>query len=272
MKFITKHNLVLTAVVTLTLASANVLAQSEEQKKDSTGTNPIDFSRDFRVFNEYSRLNTAGDGTQNLTTAEGRLPFADGKWQWRLRARLNSIEADLDGDGNNDLDDSGMGDWDMRFLTVFSLNKESKTAWAGGLEVFLDTAAEDALGAGSTSLGPQIFWVKFLPTGLFAPGLQYKLSVDEAEGRSEVDQILIDLNYLKMGKDKKSWFFTDPQLVFDNENDQEFAIVDLEWGWMMATWYDDLSGHSFYMRPSIGVGADRPSEGSIEFGYKIIGW
>ncbi len=136
----------------------------------------------------------------------------------------------------------------------------------------MDTADEDALGAGSTSLGPQLFYVKFLPTGLFAPGLQYKFSVDEDDGRSEVDQILIDLNYLRMADDKKSWFFTDPQLVFDNEADIEFAIVDLEWGWMMATWYDDLPGHSFYVRPSFGVGADRATDGSIEVGYKIVGW
>jgi hypothetical protein len=264
-------SLVLTTAAILMMASASSYAE-EKQGNDKTGTNPIDFSRDFRVYNEYSALNTEGDGTQNLTTAEIRLPFADGKWQWRLRARLNSIEADLNDDGSDDLDDSGLGDWDMRFLTVFDLNMESKTAWAGGLEVFMNTADEDALGAGSTSLGPQLFYVKFLPTGLFAPGLQYKFSVDEDEGRSDVDQILIDLNYLRMADDKKSWFFTDPQLVFDNETDIEFAIVDLEWGWMMATWYDDLTGHSFYVRPSFGLGADRPVEGSVELGYKIVGW
>jgi hypothetical protein len=271
MRRFTLVSLVLTTAAILMMASASSYAE-EKQGNDKTGTNPINFSRDFRVYNEYSALNTEGDGTQNLTTAEIRLPFADGKWQWRLRARLNSIEADLNDDGSDDLDDSGLGDWDMRFLTVFDLNMESKTAWAGGLEVFMNTADEDALGAGSTSLGPQVFYVKFLPTGLFAPGLQYKFSVDEDEGRSDVDQILIDLNYLRMADDKKSWFFTDPQLVFDNETDIEFAIVDLEWGWMMATWYDDLTGHSFYVRPSFGLGADRPAEGSVEFGYKIVGW
>jgi hypothetical protein len=41
---------------------------------------------------------------------------------------------------------------------------------------------------------------------------------------------------------------------------------------MMANWYDDLPGHSFYVRPSFQLGADRPAEGSIEFGYKIVGW
>jgi len=53
--------------------------------------------------------------------------------------------------------------------------------------------------------------------------------------------------------------------------DVEFAIIDLEFGWMMSKW-PDLKGHSFYIRPSFGVGHDRPTDGSIEIGYKIVGW
>jgi hypothetical protein len=273
MKITNRLNLALALTAALMLASTNSLAeQSEEQKKDKTGTNPINFSRDFRIYNEFTGLNTAGDGTQNVTTAEVRLPFADGAWQWRLRARFTSIEADFDNDGFDETDDSGLGDWDMRFLTVLSLDKKTLQAWATGVEVFLNTADEDALGSGATSLGPQIFWAQFWKGGLFAPGLQYKFSIDEDAGRPEVEQWLIDLNYLQMAEDKQSWFFTDPQLVFDNEGDVDYAIVDLEWGWMMSNWNPDKKGQSFYARPSIGVGADRPTEGSIEVGYKWVGW
>jgi hypothetical protein len=72
--------------------------------------------------------------------------------------------------------------------------------------------------------------------------------------------------------DKQSWFFTDPQIVIDNETDKEFGIVDFEFGWMMSKWKSNLQGHRFYIRPSIGVGSDRPVDGSIEIGYKIVGW
>lgn len=265
--------IILVAVLALSLTGTDTWAQEAQgQKNDQTGTNPINFTRDFRIYNELTNLNTEGDGTQNVTTAELRMPFANGKWQWRMRARYNSIEADINGDGSEDINESGVGDLDMRFLTVFSLDQQAGQAWAGGLEVSLDTADGAALGSGTTSLGPQLFWVKFLKNGLFAPGLQYKFSVDEDEGREEVDQILIDLNYLKMSDDKQSWFFTDPQLVFDNENDLEFAIVDFEWGWMMSKWNPDRKGQSFYIRPSIGIGGDRPTEASIEIGYKIVGW
>ena len=68
-----------------------------------------------------------------------------------------------------------------------------------------------------------------------------------------------------MGTSKKFWFSSDPQIVIDNENDEEFAIVDLEFGWIMK-------GHSFYVRPMLGVGADRPADYSVEIGYKVVGW
>ena len=41
---------------------------------------------------------------------------------------------------------------------------------------------------------------------------------------------------------------------------------------MMSKWFDDLNGHSFYLRPSVGVGDDRPMDASIEIGYKVAGW
>ncbi len=57
-------------------------------KSDQTGTNPINFTFDLRVYNEYLWLNTAGDGDQNITTVEFRAPFADGKWQFRVSKLL----------------------------------------------------------------------------------------------------------------------------------------------------------------------------------------
>jgi hypothetical protein len=75
-----KVNLAMIAI-TLSLGITTVAAQEQGQVKDSTGTNPVNFSRDIRVYTEYSELNTEGDGSQNLTTLEFRTPFAEGKWQ-----------------------------------------------------------------------------------------------------------------------------------------------------------------------------------------------
>lgn len=271
MKKILKFILITTEVLmTVVLLSMGVQAQeAENAQADKTGTNPINFQNELRLYNEYSWFNTDGDSNQNLTTLEFRTPFLDGKWQWRVRARYNAVQVDANDDGNDEIDESGFGDMDMRFLTVPYLNMAKKMAVATGLEFFLDTASEDALGSGAWSLGPQVFFVKFLSRGLFAPALQYKFSVEEDSDRNKVNQILIDLNYLFMAKDNQSWFFADPQIIFDFESDTEFMIVDFEFGAMMSKW-TDLQGQSIYLRPSIGIGSDRPTDYSVEVGYKFI--
>lgn len=247
-------------------------------KKDKSGTNPINFQRDLRIYNEYLWLNTAGDGNQNLTTLEFRTPFAGGKWQFRTRIPYSVMNADLNGDGMDDIDDSGFGDINFRLMTVPVL--KGANGFAVGLEVFLDTASEDSLGSGTTSLAPVVFWGHFFQGGfgpwkkggLFAPGLQYKFSVDEDEGRNKTEQIILDINLLLMAEDGQSWLYAEPQIVFDLETDAEFAIIDIEFGWMMTKWFSDMKGQSFYLRPTFTIGTDRPMDYGIEVGYKFVGW
>ena len=61
----------------------------------------------------------------------------------------------------------------------------------------------------------------------------------------------------------------DPQILIDYENDTEFLLFDAEVGLMLDK-YLGTKGHSAYLRPSVGVGGDRPYDYSIEFGYKIV--
>jgi hypothetical protein len=248
-------------------------AQASAMQADKTGTNPINFTFDARIYNEYQWLNTAGDGSQNITTLEFRAPLKGGKFQFRMRARRVGISADLNDDGSDDLDDSGLGDTDIRFLTVPYLDMANKRAIAVGLEAFFDTASDDVLGSGATSLGPQVFAVFFKPFGgiidLFAPAYQHKFSVTEDDGRSRVHQGLIDIFFLKMSADKQYWSLFDPQIILDYENETEFMLIDIEVGTMLDRYFG-TKGHSAYFRPSIGIGCDRPTDGSIEAGYKII--
>jgi hypothetical protein len=265
---------------TIALAAALLIAllpfqafAEADMKADKTGTNPINFTFDARIYNEYQWLNTEGDGNQNITTAEFRAPLFDGKLQFRLRARYADLAADVNDDGVDELDDSGFGDIDFRFLTVPYMNMEKKFAIAAGLEVFLDTASEDSLGSGATSLGPQVFAVFFKPFGglfdLMAPAYQHKFSIDEDDGRSDVHQGLFDVFFLKMSKDKQLWALVNPTLILDYENNTEFLLVDVEVGTMLDKYFG-TKGHSVYLRPGFQVGADRPADGSVEVGYKII--
>jgi len=292
MKYLTKTGLTLAISAALGLAWNGALAQESDasaesiatDKSDKTGTNPVNFQRDFRIYNEYLWLNTDGDGTQNVTTFEYRQPLLDGEYQFRVKLPyVGEFKADLNDDGSDDIDESGVGDANFRIL---------KKPWFSGphaiapaIEVFLDTASEDELGSGTLTLGPQLFYAYFfgknpIPIpgyrggGLFAPGIQYRFSVDEDTGRSEVEAWAIDINYLAVSEDKVSWIFINPQILLDQENDQDYAFFDVEFGWMMQQWNHDLKGQSFYLRPSYTLGSDddRPTDYAFEVGYKWVGW
>ncbi len=214
------------ALISATTAFAQAQGDEEEaMKADKTGTNPINFTYDARIYNDFSWLNTDGDGEQNITTFEFRAPFANGKWQFRLRARYNSLEADLNDDGSDDVNESGVGDFDFRFLTVPYVDMQKRRAFAVGLETFLDTASEDELGSGATSFGPQAFLVFFAPFGikgtLIAPAYQHKFSVEEDDGRSRIHQGLIDIFLLWSSQDKQYWALLDPQIILDYQEDTE---------------------------------------------------
>ncbi len=266
------------AIPSFALAQETSAAQNSSDTSDKSGTNPVNFQRDLRFYNEYSWLNTAGDGNQNVLTMEYRQALFDGEWQFRARVPLVSpLTADFNNDGIDDIDESGFGDANFRLM---------KKPWFKGphaiaiaFEVFLDTASEDALGSGTTTLGPQVFYAYFfgrnpIPIpgyrggGLFAPGLQYRFSIDEDAGRSDTDAIAIDINYLAMSENKTRWLFINPQILSDRENDQDYAFFDIEFGWMNKK----RRGQSWYIRPTFTIGADRPTDYGIEFGYKFVGW
>jgi hypothetical protein len=243
-----------------------------EEKADKTGTNPINFTHDFRVYHDVLDLESLGDAKQNVTTVEFRAPILDGKWQFRTRFRFNSLEVDLNNDGINEIDDDGVGTVDMRFLTVPYLNMKERKAVAVGLEIFLPTG-NDITGSQTLSLGPQVFGVFFAPFGisnsLMAPAVQYKFSIDEEDGTDKVEQYLFDVFFLKTFADKQYWMLINPQFVIDQEQDIEFGFLEAEFGMMLDRLFG-TKGHSVYIRPSVGYGGDAVTESSFELGYKII--
>jgi hypothetical protein len=239
-------------------------------KKDQTGTNPLNFTFDARLYNEYQWLNTAGDGGQNITTFEFRAPLGEGKWQFRGKIRGQGLKADTDNDGSNDVDEYGFGDTDLRFMTIAYLT--NKMGVAPGIELILPTATDPSLGSGAWTLAPFTFLALFNPLGpgsIFVPGYQHFISLDEDPGRGRVNRGLIDLFLVKTFAENQYWAYIDPQVILDYENSNYFAQIELQAGAML----DKLlgtKGHSVWVMPSFGVGADRPYDVSLEVGYKVV--
>ncbi len=97
---------------------------------------------------------------------------------------------------------------------------------------------------------------------IVAPGIQHQFSVSG----KDVSRTVLDLYFVYMLAKGKNWLIVNPQPIYDWENETEFAQVDFEWGFMIAK----ASGVAGYVRPGLGIGADRPFDYNFEFGIKFI--
>ena len=248
--------------------------------KDNSGTNPVNFTYDYRLITELQQFKDDG-GSQVKHTAEFRWPmgrdianlkgqesgvFSDmGKrFAMRFRAYYQTLSLNNPSSApfaSNDV--SGIGDFDARILAIAYAS--SSFILAPGLEAYFNTASNDALGSGSSSLAPVVFGVFPGLVGkrsLFAPGYQYVFDISG----NNVSRSQIDLYFVWMLAQGKNWFLLDPQIILDHESDREFLTVDAEWGFMIAP----KSGVSGYVRPGVGVGTYRPFDYNLEFAVKFV--
>jgi len=244
------------------LGIAGVSSALVAQEADNTGTNPINFTFDWRAYMELQSLR-GGDNALVVQTVEQRIPLSQST-QFRFRARRSTLSLDPERDGTS-TETSGIGDWDARFLYVPKVGERG--AIAVGVEGGFPTATNARLGSGKYTLGPQVFGVLFAPPGggvLIAPAYQLVFSYAGDEARSDVLRSQFDLFYLWLASSSQWWVLVNPQGVIDHENDVSFGLLEAEYGRMI------LGGLSSYVRPSFGLGADRPYAWSAEFGFKAV--
>jgi hypothetical protein len=275
------HSLIVLLLLSVALPATG-LAQ-EKKKKDNTGTNPVNFTYDYRMYTELQQF-TNDSGSQTRNVMEFRAPLGrdianvkgntegfyndlGNMFSLRFRAYYNSLSInDPSSSPFGSQTVSGIGDFDARILAI--AYSKGPFILAPGLEAFFDTASNSALGAGKNTLAPVVFgvWLGALGKGsLFAPGYQYVFDVGGGEGGT-ISRSQIDLYFVWMLAKGKNWFLLDPQIILDHENSTEFMTIDAEWGFMIAP----KSGVSGYVRPGIGVGADRPFAYNLEFAIKFV--
>ena len=131
-----------------------------------------------------------------------------------MRARGVDIEVDLNDSGNVGLDDSGMGDMDVGFLTVPYRDMEKKVTIAVGGGVVLRHGIErrpllwhNLPGSAAVCLVLKPFDGMF---DLVTAAYRRNFGVDEDEGRGRAHQGLIDVFLLKASAYKQCWVLIDP--------------------------------------------------------------
>jgi hypothetical protein len=284
-----KLNMKIISLFLLVAFAATTFAQEEEeQKKDNTGTNPVNFTYDARFYHEWAALDIDnGDGSLITNYFEFRFPFGrdlasvakldnehliyqlSQKFGARMRFRQKSLNVTTTDTAGMDVNTniSGIGDIDARLLTVIPVSKRFMVA--PGFEASFNTATHDAMGYGKTVLTPMVFalFPGLLGKGsLFVPGYQYLFSVGGDDSIPNINRSTIDIYFVWLFKHSGNWLIVDPQILIDHENNTVPMLVELEWGTMIKP----VPGASVYLRPGVGVGADKPYVWNFEFGLKFI--
>jgi hypothetical protein len=265
-------------------AAEEIIESIEEEKKhDNTGTNPINFTYDARFYMETSWFDGGsliaptfefrvplGRDLANLTNQkEGKFNDLGQKFALRLKVRpqQNLNLDDPGGDPTAGANISGMGDMDFRFLAIPYVTK--KFGVAAGLEAYFPTATNELLGTGRYALRPQVFagfFGLFGKNSIFAPGYLYVFDVGGDSNRDEIEQHQLDIYFVWLLAQNRHWLIVNPAAVFDVENDKNFWVVDVEWGYTIP----QLPGAAIHLRPGFGVGEDRPFDWTFEFGIRFI--
>jgi hypothetical protein len=230
--------------------AAPVVAQDEE---DKTGTNPTKLLRTLIVLNEFRSLGNE----HGFNETSFRYIQPTGR-KTKVQVTLPLDSTDVTGTSQGGFGDVGLkASWLPKLTPRYGI--------LFNLDTTYPTATKSAFGAGKYVASPGATFALFFHGGqyIFAPSAQQKFSYAGHSERRAVNQTLVDL-YFVYKPTKTSWVIVDPQFVKDYESDIFFNQTEVELGRLM------FAGVSTYVRPGIGIGANKPMDWNLEFGVKVI--
>lgn len=228
-------------------------------KEDKSGTNPLNFQKEFRLFNEAQFLQ--GRGYQNISTLQYVHPFSS---NFSVRVRLPFVGNDATGENQY-----GFGDFNVRANWVPYM--KGKVGVMLGSEFSFNTASNSVLGTGKNTIAPVGVLAFFLNDGLiFAPAYQQTVSYGGDSARRDVNIGAIDLYLVKLTKSKRNWFILDPTILADYANNRTSGTLEFEAGQIVGRMMGGIG--SIYIRPGVGLGTDRIYNWNLEVGFKLIGF
>lgn len=241
------------------IAACNVQADDTAKAPDN-GTDPTRFSTTAAVHAEHLALNGFDSDIVYFDYIE---PLGEAK-RYSVRARAPLARNDVLGNGGYD-----MGDFSLKLTNVFTLTQQYAIVLSG--ELAFDTASRTELGTGKNVFKATAIYAKFLQGGaIFAPAIVQSNSISGDSNRADINSTTLDFYYVpKMGNPK--YFMTyDPALAFDHESDTQFGSLAITLGRSIGSAFGGNS--QVFIKPTVFAGGDKPGDGGIELGYKVIGF
>jgi hypothetical protein len=232
-----------------------------QEAKDNSGTNPAVQSRNLTISNEFRDLN--GDKFFNVTDFKYTEPLGDG---------TSSMRWTVPFDGTNLLGSNkyGLGDISAKLSWVPYITK--RQAFILSAELYAPTATNDLFGTGKWVIAPGLTWANFLsPEVIVAPAYIHNFSFAGDGSRTDVNRGDFDLYVVYKPQAKTWWITSDTTVSHDFENAATPISWELNFGHLL-TKLNNGGAVNGYIRPGIGIGADRPYNFNIEVGISVINY
>jgi hypothetical protein len=253
------------AVVCLLLGASMACAQAPDStpapKQDNDGTDPTSPAKFAKISYEHLDLSLPdslpGDNS-NTFNFEYQQPF--GHNALKLKLPIVSVDA---------LGNSGysIGDVSAKLTHVLSVTKTHGIVLNG--EIVFNTASRPELGTGKTVIKPGITYAIFLKGGhIFAPAFVQSLSIAGDANRADINSSTIDFYFVPKLANPKLYMTLDPAITFDWKNDKTFIVTALTLGYKLGAM---LGGKGqMFVKPSIGIGSNRPTGWGISTGFQLL--
>jgi hypothetical protein len=249
---------ILAVILVLTMVATPTLAQEETK----TGADPTDFITRYEPSYEHKELENGSE--LDIFVMRGDLAL---RRDISLRLDLPLIDFDPDSRlkplGFDD--ETGVGD--VITQLIYKPYSDERLAAIFGLRVDWDTATEDEVGQGGTTVAPLGAVAWYPKKGLIvAPVLQWFIGDDLDNDPLPGDRDRNELSYRQIVlwqpmKPYMSWLMLDPELIVDFEDDDETLNIGVEYGKMIS------KTMAIFVKPTFGVG-DSDTDWAIKIGFR----
>lgn len=221
---------------------------------DKTGTNPLNLQLTNVMANEFQSL--PDDRFVNVSRYRYAAPLVGRRMAATLTLPL--VTSNVTGRSEAAFGDIG-AQW--TWIPWLRADRGLRT----GVDTTWNSATNDALGAGVTTVAPFADFVLMRSSSLIlSAGYQHRLSIGGGDD-PEVSEGRVGV-YAAWLPRPDTWVIVEPAWLADVEHDRTGGRVDVEYGRLL------LPSFGTFVRPGVGVGSrgERPFNWKVEFGFRVI--
>jgi hypothetical protein len=216
----------------LTLIHSMAFAEDDEAKLANQLNNPVAALISVPVnFQTDENIGPTEEGEVSIIKATPVVPFELND-DWNLITRTIITAVDQDNVPVNGQGESGMAD----IVASFFFSPKAPTAngwiWGVGAITLLDTASDDALGAGAWGIGPTAVFLKQKQGWTYGALTHYLMDISVDDGRADVEQLFLQPFLSYTYAPTKTSFTLQTEATRDLEGNETSAFAIFEVGQM----------------------------------------